>query len=61
MEVDGVAISADTHLSMVLAAGNTDPEVFGSGADSCDITLTRPALALTFGAGIHHCLGHPLS
>ena len=56
-----MAISADTHLSMVLAAGNTDPEVFGSGADSCDITLTRPALALTFGAGIHHCLGHPLS
>jgi cytochrome P450 len=61
MEVDGVAIPAGTHLSMVLAAGNTDPEVFGSDAGRCDITLTRPAPALTFGAGIHHCLGRALA
>ena len=47
MEVDGVAIPAGTHLSMVLAAGNTDPEIFGPSAECCDITL----------AGIHHCLG----
>jgi hypothetical protein len=46
---------------MVLAAGNTDPEIFGPGAECCDITLTRPAPALTFGAGVHHCLGRVLA
>lgn len=61
LDLDGVAIPAGTHLSMMLVAGNTDPEVFGPDADRCDITLTRPAPPLTFGAGVHHCLGRVLA
>ena len=60
-DVDGVHVPADTVLSMLLVAGNTDPEVFGPDADRFDITAQRPTTALTFGAGIHYCLGAVLA
>jgi cytochrome P450 len=59
-EVDGVEIPADSHLTMFLAAGNTDPAAFGADPDRFDITARRPA-PLTFGAGIHYCLGANLA
>jgi cytochrome P450 len=46
---------------MMFASANTDPAAFGPDADRFDITATRPATALTFGAGIHHCLGSVLA
>ena len=61
LEVDGVHIPAGTFLTMMLASANTDPAAFGPDADRFDITATRPATALTFGAGIHHCLGSVLA
>ena len=61
LEVDGVHIPAGTFLTMMLASANTDPAAFGPNADRFDITATRPATALTFGAGIHHCLGSVLA
>jgi cytochrome P450 len=61
LEVDGMHIPAGTFLTMVLASANTDPAAFGPDADRFDITTTRPATALTFGAGIHHCLGSVLA
>jgi cytochrome P450 len=60
IEVDGVEIPADSHLTMFLAAGNTDPAAFGADPDRFDITVRRPA-PLTFGAGIHYCLGANLA
>ncbi|MGH3978361.1 MAG: cytochrome P450 [Pseudonocardiaceae bacterium] len=60
LEVDGVAIPAGTRLSMLLATGNTDPAAFGADPDGFDITVRRPA-SLTFGAGIHYCLGATLA
>jgi cytochrome P450 len=60
LEVDGVVIPAGTVVSMPLAAGNTDPAVFGPNSTCFDITTVRPA-PLTFGAGIHYCLGAPLA
>jgi cytochrome P450 len=59
LEVDGVAIPAGTHLTMLLAAGNSDPAMF-TDPDRFDITRPRPT-PLTFGAGPHYCLGASLA
>jgi cytochrome P450 len=56
-----VPIPAGTFLTMMLASANTDPAAFGPDAGRFDITATRPATALTFGAGVHHCLGSVLA
>jgi cytochrome P450 len=54
----GLQIAAGTFLSMFAAAAHTDPRVFGVAG--FDIGLERPA-QLTFGGGIHYCLGAPLA
>jgi cytochrome P450 len=56
LEVDGVTIPANSHLALCLAAGNTDPTAFGAAPDQFDITASRRQ-PLTFGAGLHYCLG----
>ena len=61
IEVDGVLIPEGTSLTMVFYAGNTDPAVFGGSGEVFDITADRPAPPLTFGAGIHYCLGANLA
>jgi cytochrome P450 len=61
IDIDGVQIPAGTLVSMMLLAGNTDPAVFGADADRLDIVADRPTPALTFGAGIHYCLGAALA
>jgi hypothetical protein len=50
----GVHIPAGTYLALFLAAANTEPETFGDAP--FDITAQRP-VQLTFGGGIHYCLG----
>lgn len=50
----GVTIPAGTHLVLLVAAANTEPETFGDAP--FDITAKRTA-QLTFGGGIHYCLG----
>jgi cytochrome P450 len=57
-EFQGLGIPAGTFLSLVVATANTDPRVFGSGG--FDITRERPA-QLTFGGGVHACLGAALA
>jgi cytochrome P450 len=57
-EFQGLAIPAGTFLSLFVASANTDPRVFGDSG--FDITLERPA-QLTFGGGIHACLGAALA
>jgi cytochrome P450 len=57
-EFEGLRIAAGTLLSLFVASANTDPRVFGP--DGFDITRERPA-QLTFGGGVHHCLGAPLA
>ncbi|MCA1674688.1 MAG: cytochrome P450, partial [Actinobacteria bacterium] len=50
----GLSIPAGTHLGLFVAVANTEPETFGDAP--FDITAKRTA-QLTFGGGIHYCLG----
>jgi cytochrome P450 len=54
----GVDIPAGTHIALFLAAANTEPDTFGDAP--FDITAPR-APQLTFGGGIHYCLGVSLA
>jgi cytochrome P450 len=59
IEIAGTRISAGEQVFPVIAAGNRDPEVF-ENPDALDVTRTdvRP---LTFGGGVHFCLGAALA
>jgi cytochrome P450 len=54
----GLPISAGTRLWLMVGAAQTEPTTFGT--DSFDITAERPPI-LTFGHGVHFCLGAPLA
>jgi cytochrome P450 len=57
----GAVFPAGTFMSVGLAEANRDPAVFAEPA-SFDITSTPPAAPqLTFGSGIHFCLGAALA
>ncbi|MGH3802355.1 MAG: cytochrome P450 [Pseudonocardiaceae bacterium] len=53
-----VDIPAGTHLTLFIATANTEPDTFGDAP--FDITAQRPT-QLTFGGGIHYCLGNWLA
>ena len=61
IDVDGIPVPAGTRMSMLLAAGNTDPATYGPDADAFDPTACRAVAPLTFGAGVHYCLGANLA
>jgi cytochrome P450 len=59
VEVAGVPVSGGERIVAYLGAGNRDPERF---ADPDRLDLARPDNApLSFGGGIHYCLGAPLA
>src|SRR6185369_17428324 len=59
IEIGGVRIPRGQELALQFAAANRDPRVFDR-AD--EIVLDRaPNPYLSFGAGIHYCLGAPLA
>ncbi|MFZ5602041.1 MAG: cytochrome P450 [Pseudomonadota bacterium] len=53
-----VAIPAGATVLLFWGAGNRDPETF---KNPDDIDLTRPKKHMTFGRGIHTCIGAPLA
>lgn len=59
VELSGVEIEPGETVVVLLGAGNRDPDVFAD-PDRLDITRAnvRP---LSFGGGIHHCLGAQLA
>lgn len=56
----GVHLPAGTLVSLSLAGANHDPERF-AGGDTLDVTAERGTPHLTFGSGIHHCMGAALA
>jgi cytochrome P450 len=44
-----------------LGAANHDPDRFGAGADRLDLSRADASDHLSFGSGIHHCLGAALA
>jgi cytochrome P450 len=59
VELGGVAIGAGERVVAYLGAGNRDPQRF---SDPDRLVLDRPDNApLSFGGGIHYCLGAPLA
>jgi cytochrome P450 len=60
VELDGVRVPAGTNVIVNTAAANRDPAVYDN-PDRLDITREGPATMLTFGGGIHYCLGAHLA
>jgi cytochrome P450 len=60
VELDGVTVLAGTTVMVNTAAANRDPAVYDD-PDRLDITREGPASMLTFGGGIHYCLGAHLA
>jgi cytochrome P450 len=55
-----VLFPSGTLVSTSLAGANRDPEAFDD-PDVFDITRERATAQMTFGAGIHHCMGAALA
>jgi cytochrome P450 len=61
VEIDGRVVDEGTFLLLVLGAANHDPRHWGATADALDLTRRGAATHLSFGSGIHHCLGAALA
>jgi unspecific monooxygenase len=59
IDVNGTRLAAGTKVALVYASGNRDPARFAR-ADELDLER-EPNPHLTFGLGIHFCLGAPLA
>ena len=60
-ELDGNPVEPGTLIFTILGAANHDPEHFGPSADRLDLTRRNAPHHLSFGGGIHHCLGAVLA
>jgi cytochrome P450 len=61
LEIGGHAIPAGRFVMTCLGSANHDPEVFGADADDLDLHRTNAAQHVSFGGGVHHCLGAALA
>lgn len=60
VELDGILIPAGTCVMANTASANQDPEAYDH-PDRLDITRTAAPAILTFGGGVHYCLGAHLA
>jgi len=60
VEVDGVAIPRGEKIAVLFGAANRDPRVFAS-PDAFDVGRPNAAEHISFGGGIHVCIGAPLA
>ncbi len=56
----GVPLRRGTKVGLLFGSANRDPEIFGHGADKLDLSRT-PNPHVSFGAGLHFCVGAPLA
>ncbi len=60
-EVAGVQVEVGELVLTGLGAANRDPEKFGPTAEELDITRSDANHHISFGSGVHHCLGAALA
>jgi cytochrome P450 len=60
IELGGVTIGRGEHLAVMIGAANHDPAMFDD-PDSFHIARDKAQHHLSFGGGIHHCLGAALA
>jgi cytochrome P450 len=61
IEMHGVTIPAGSAVCLRYAAGNRDARRYAESAEVIDLDRKQPRTHLSFGTGIHHCLGAPLA
>ncbi len=59
-EVEGVTVPVDEQILILLGAANRDPAMFAN-PDQLDLGRQNAARNMSFGGGIHHCLGMALA
>ncbi|WP_418958264.1 cytochrome P450 [Streptomyces tritici] len=60
IEVGGQVIPRGSEVALLFGSANRDPARFGPTADVLDLSRAENP-HITFGAGIHYCLGAPLA
>jgi cytochrome P450 len=61
LEIDGHTIPSGTLVMTHLASANRDPAKWGPTADQFDVGRADAAQHVSFGSGIHFCLGAALA
>ncbi|HEX5616627.1 MAG TPA: cytochrome P450 [Acidimicrobiia bacterium] len=61
LEIGEHVIPAGHFVMTCLGAANHDPEVFGPDADDLDLRRSNAHQHVSFGGGVHHCLGSALA
>jgi len=61
MDLDGRRIEAGAFVMTGLGSANHDPDHWGPTADDLDLGRSGAAGHVSFGSGIHHCLGASLA
>ncbi|MCZ7526822.1 MAG: cytochrome P450 [Acidimicrobiia bacterium] len=61
VDLDELTIEAGSLVLVCLGSANRDPDRFGPTADDLDLGRRDAGLHLSFGGGVHHCLGSSLA
>jgi cytochrome P450 len=61
LDIDGSTVPAGTFTLTCLGSANRDRDRWGPTADDLDITRADTGHHMSFGNGIHHCLGSSLA
>ena len=61
LTIDGRHIPSGAFVLTSLASANRDPEFWGATADALDLTRANAGQHVSFGSGVHYCLGASLA
>ena len=61
IEIEGRAIERGAFVMTALGSANRDEDRWGADADRLDLARQGAGQHVSFGSGVHHCLGAPLA